>query len=671
MRSVFARRGIRPEALLLFASRFLLAAILSGARVGEGYAPFALGLIAASDGPELWAAALGTALGAALFLDFSHALRTVAAAILIFAANGAFRDAPWYRRPSARPLAAAGLILSVEFVYLLRAGGQEAAHCLIALLLAALTARSAPLALASPEQRRAHPAAMLPLLLGALMAAAGAQFESGFAPGRILAALLVLLLAFERESAEALAAALGVGLAMDLAARDAAFLHTASYGLCALLTVALHRGSRVRAALCFCLGTLVFCLPLPAARGLVLLYEGLAATLLFLLLPARVFARAKPRESPAEGDEALRRKLSESAEAMRELYDSVSCAAPEAAESPSVLFDRAADRVCRGCTLRDLCWERDYERTRGALNDATAALLQNGTASAADFPSYFSDRCVRFASFLAAVDSELSAYLLRRQYRRSLSAAQERSAEQYARMSELLTAAADAAVPGGAAPLLPYQLGIAMRAKKGERVSGDASAHFETDTGELCLILSDGMGCGESARRESALAVRLLERFLRAGIAPAAALGTLNGALALRAEATGGFTTVDLLRLSLRTGEAAFYKYGAAPSYCKHGGRVRRVTCRSLPAGLQDASPETARLLLEPDSFLVMVTDGVSDGTDDEWLLNLLAGWDGRNPQSLVAAILAECMERRGEADDALVLVLYLPEADLPLPREI
>ena len=73
-----------------------------------------------------------------------------------------------------------------------------------------------------------------------------------------------------------------------------------------------------------------------------------------------------------------------------------------------------------------------------------------------------------------------------------------------------------------------------MRAKEGQRVSGDAWAHFETAEGRLCLLLSDGMGSGESAHREAAMAVRLLERFLKAGIEPAVALKTLSGALALK-----------------------------------------------------------------------------------------------------------------------------------------
>ena len=113
-------------------------------------------------------------------------------------------------------------------------------------------------------------------------------------------------------------------------------------------------------------------------------------------------------------------------------------------------------------------------------------------------------------------------------------------------------------------------------------------------------------------------------------------------------------------------GEAEVYKYGAAPSYTKRMGRVRRVSCRCLPAGLrtEDAPPEETHVTLEDASFFVMVTDGIADEADDEWLQNLLAGWGGENPQSLAAAIMAESLDHKGRGDDCGVVVLYLPSSD-------
>ena len=650
------------------ALRFVLSAVLSGAQVFGGYAPLALGLTAAAGpGARGLSAMLGAAVGAFLFLPFTHALRTFAAAVLIFTANNAFFDLKLYQKRAFAPLLASSMMLSVEFVYLLRDGADGAANCLVSLLIAALGAMSAR-ALLAPEEKREHPFAALFILLGVLMAFASYRTANGFAPGRIASMLVVLLAAFERSGASAVPAALAIGLAMDLTAGGGSFVHAASYAFAAAVVNVTRRGNRVLSALWFAFCVLCFALPLDADVGLVLLYEGLAATLLFLLIPSRFFrGKRLTLEDGGEAEEsaALRTAVSESAQVLRELYDGVARAPRRTEENPAAIFDRAAERACRGCSLCSFCWEKEYQRTYTALNDATAALLQRGTGRGEDFPSYFADRCIRFPSFLAAVNDELRAYLLRRQYRARIAQEHASAASQYAQLSELLQSAADgAARPAAAQRLHRYTVGLSMRPKRGERISGDSASHFETGRGTLCLLLSDGMGCGEAAQRESALAVRLLERFLRAGIDAPPSLKTLNSALALRAESTDSFTTVDLLELSLRTLEGELYKYGAAPSYLKRGGTVRRVTCSCLPAGLQEGAPppEATHLRLSPGCFLVMLTDGVADSTDDEWLQNLLAGWEGSDPQQLSAAILADSAEKRGETDDALCMALYICE---------
>ena len=647
------------------ALRFALAAVLSGAQVFGGYAPLALGLTAAA-GPGVrgLSALVGASAGAFLFLPFTHALRTFAAAVLIFTANNAFFDLKLYRRRFFLPLMAAGMMFSVEFVYVLRDGAGEAANCLVCLLLTALGAMSGR-ALLAPEEKE-HPFAALFILLGVLMAFSSYETANGFAPGRIASMLVVLLAAFERSGAVSVPAAVCIGLAMDLTAGDGGFTRAAAYAFAAILVSVTCRGNRVGSALWFVFSVLCFALPMSAQIGLVLVYETLAATLLFLLIPPRFFrGRRLDAAETAQADTALRKTLTESAAALRELYDSVARPPKRTEENPAAIFDRAAEKVCRGCALCDYCWEKEYQRTYTALNDATAALLRRGQGRGEDFPSYFSERCIHFSSFLSAVNGELRAYLLRRQYRRLLEDDRAKAASQYAQLSELMQSAADGALrPVSTQPVHSYEIGLSLRPKRGERVSGDSAAHFETEDGTLCLLLSDGMGCGEAAQRESSMAARLLERFLRAGIDAPPALKTLNSALSLRAESTDSFTTVDLLTLSLQTLEGELYKYGAAPSYLKRGGTVRRVTCSCLPAGLQEGSPppEATHIKLSPGCFFVMLSDGVADSLDDEWLQNLLAGWEGHDPQQLVAAILADSMEKRGGTDDAGVLALYIPE---------
>ena len=71
--------------------------------------------------------------------------------------------------------------------------------------------------------------------------------------------------------------------------------------------------------------------------------------------------------------------------------------------------------------------------------------------------------------------------------------------------------------------------------------------------------------------------------------------------------------------------------------------------------------PDVTRITMAPGSFAVMISDGVADPGRDEWLMDLLAGWQGEDPNVLVSLVLRECWQRRKGNDDCSALCLYLP----------
>lgn len=211
--------------------------------------------------------------------------------------------------------------------------------------------------------------------------------------------------------------------------------------------------------------------------------------------------------------------------------------------------------------------------------------------------------------------------------------------------------------------------GVAARRREGQQESGDTGTWFKREDGSLFVLLCDGMGSGQAAHRESALAVRLLEEFLRSGMESAAALRTVNSALALRNEGTGAFTTVDLLRLDLYTGEGELCKLGAAPTYLRRGNQVSRVAGTALPAGLAgNGSPDVTRLELEAGDCVLLVSDGIADAGDDQWARRLLAEFDGKSPKELAGAVMAESEKRVGAADDRTAVVISLRKRE-PFPQ--
>lgn len=56
-----------------------------------------------------------------------------------------------------------------------------------------------------------------------------------------------------------------------------------------------------------------------------------------------------------------------------------------------------------------------------------------------------------------------------------------------------------------------------------------------------------------------------------------------------------------------------------------------------------------------------MISDGVADAGDDQWVQDLLAGWQGEDPNTLASLVLREAYQRRQGDDDRSVLCLHLP----------
>jgi stage II sporulation protein E len=619
------------------------------------------------------AALLGTGLGAVLFLPFEQGLPHLAVAVLLVTAAAALQGLKLLKRRWAVPLYATALFLAVELVYVFQSldPAGRLPPCLTAAVLTGVSAYAyGPLL--SPGQETLPPDALRFLAVTVLTALTEVAL-AGISLGRAMTACLVLVTAWQGGLTQGMATGLWAGLLTDLWAGNGELLFTAAYGVAGLAVGALAGRSRFAAAAAYLCATLALLLPVTDALGVSLLGEALLAAPLFLLIPGKALGGKrlqKPEPShPSPALETLKTRLSKTAAAFRDLYDTLGRTAQSSEENPAVIFDRAAEKVCRDCALCQLCWKKEYVSTFNALNDATPFLLERGRTLPKDYPPHFRDRCIHLTEFLGAIDGETSAFLLRRQYRKQLEEARSSTRRQYAQLGELLNATAaelgDATPAFAAGPGLAYRIGAALRPKEGESVCGDSVSAFETGGGRLCLLLSDGSGSGEPARRESALTSRLLRQFLEAGVQPEAAMKTLNAALALRSEETGSFATIDLLTVSLQRGEGALYKYGAAPTYLKKSGSVRRITGNALPAGLRTspAAPDVTKLQLEPGSFTVMVSDGVADALGDEWLQDLLAGWEGTDPQQLAGLVMQEAAKRGHLADDCAVQTLYLDPA--------
>ena len=198
-------------------------------------------------------------------------------------------------------------------------------------------------------------------------------------------------------------------------------------------------------------------------------------------------------------------------------------------------------------------------------------------------------------------------------------------------------------------------------------ISGDSVNLFSNKKDYFYALISDGMGSGKEAALTSGLCSVFLEKMLRAGNRAATSLRMLNNMIASRAQDSTKecSSTVDLLELDLMTGEGAFLKSGAAPSFVVRGKVVRRLQAGTVPIGiLNTLDVQKTDFLLRAGDTVVMVSDGILQNDDDgEWLTAYLSGAAAQTPQEIVYQICRRCAEK-DTRDDCSVVALRIIDAD-------
>lgn len=342
-----------------------------------------------------------------------------------------------------------------------------------------------------------------------------------------------------------------------------------------------------------------------------------------------------------------------------------------------------------GILLEDFARLRRSEIKRGAVNQLISAqfkearLLLEGLADVQSRPMRVRGRqAARARAALDQAGIDVSDVMVIRAARQTEIVATLRaggwSPERTRRAAERLTRAFGRAyIPGGvpvyAAETAKREGGAEMRFIQQTRLHAETSARRRcrqegVPSGDSCLarmlegdrlmlVVSDGMGSGAAAARESAQTVRLLSRFLAADVSLSLALETVNDLMLARTDADM-FATVDLCVLDLRTGEAEFSKLAACQSLILRAGKLIRVSGGRLPLGiLEGVTPEITRMQLEPGDVLLMASDGVMDAADEEALRRALLS--GANADDLAESVLAAAEEAALPArrDDMTALV--------------
>lgn len=217
-------------------------------------------------------------------------------------------------------------------------------------------------------------------------------------------------------------------------------------------------------------------------------------------------------------------------------------------------------------------------------------------------------------------------------------------------------------------PAYSAMTGTARAVKETENRSGDNFSFFEAGDGNLTAILSDGMGSGEDACRDSEAVTDMAESFLETGIAPQMAVQLVNSAL-ISGENSNHLPTLDLCSIDLYEGKCQFLKTGAAASFIKRGCAVETIPAGSLPLGtFGNVQTECTRREVSDGDMIIMVSDGMVENLPgnggEEKLRRFLADTDVVSPTEMANRLLRYVIEGSGGRirDDMTVLVIGIWE---------
>lgn len=213
---------------------------------------------------------------------------------------------------------------------------------------------------------------------------------------------------------------------------------------------------------------------------------------------------------------------------------------------------------------------------------------------------------------------------------------------------------------------LKIAMGFSQVKSEGTVVCGDNYKSFEIKVGKHVIALSDGMGVGPKAAKESNSVISLLEQLLKNGFDKEIAIKTINSVLAVRSE-DETFATLDLAIIDIYSGETEFIKIGAAPGFIKRGNQIGIIKANSYPLGILntiDVVRQTKHLC--KGDILIMVSDGILEAGEfadkEGWMVEVLKELRLHDPQELAHLILRHALAVAPDIinDDMTVIVAKL-----------
>lgn len=203
------------------------------------------------------------------------------------------------------------------------------------------------------------------------------------------------------------------------------------------------------------------------------------------------------------------------------------------------------------------------------------------------------------------------------------------------------------------------QVGTALLPKWHNSINGDSCEIFSTGT-DIFVALSDGMGSGIRAEKESGQTLELIKKLIKVGFSLIEAADCAN-VMMLNSGKGEMYATLDAALIDLSSGQVQLLKSGAAPSWLMHNGEVRTLYSEALPIGIiKNITPAVVRIEVTAGDTIIMMTDGVADALGMELVASIHESIMCYETPEQVAEALLNMAKRKSLTDDMSVAVINI-----------
>lgn len=495
----------------------------------------------------------------------------------------------------------------------------------------------------------------------------------------IVSILIVMLLGWRRGAS--LGASAGISIAIVLALIGQGSVATvAMYGFCGLLSGVFSRFGKLGAIAGFILGNIILAFYANGSLDIVVgLKEIIFASVVLFFMPKRAvviiddlfdYNNALPEGKEGYIEESTMLKLDAACDVVSEIADNV-CKKREEEETITdamgSFIKTLNDNTCKRCENYEKCWSKNYHKMYETTFNAITHLQLKGDIKADDLEETC---CENKALLTEGLNFSYEIYKVNQDWQQRMNENKKHISNQLKEVSNALNKVKcemkETVIPLQKEDEGKYllEVGIARKKKNNSIISGDSTTIIKLKDGKILVGLSDGMGSGEMAARNSQKVILTLEKFLNTGFDRETAVKLLNSYL-LVGKDEENFATLDVAIFDQNTCDVEFMKVSACPTFIKKGEKVKLIEAMSLPIGIiDDIDVELKTERLRKGDFFVMITDGVLDVSsklpNERSLESLLKQINSQEPQRLADIILQEMLDATyGIAkDDMTVLVV-------------